>query len=161
MRFMTSYHNLSLLQHVTKMTVKVQESELGGSLGGRRGGGVDRVRADLTVTLTTEAIILDGVSARESLVRIPTPVAALGGAAAYYALDINPDVGRRLALMQTNRPLPTDRDPRDYQAMINKDPFHGRLPPIVDPGPPPPVIPPGIGQHIKMSGWTTCTAGSV
>jgi hypothetical protein len=161
MKFLTAYHNLSVLQHITKLTVKVADTELGGSRG-NRGGGIDYVRADLSVTLSSEAVILDGVHPRESLVRIPTPVAATGGAAAYYALDTNPDVGRRLALLQTNRALPSESNIRDYAVMAQKDPFHGRMPP-----PPPPPgdykapTPPGIGHYIKLNAWSTYPDGSV
>jgi hypothetical protein len=163
MKFLTSYQNLSVLQHITKMSVKVQDSEAGGSLAGRgRGNSADRERKDLTVTLSTEAVILDGVHPRESLVRIPTPVAAVGGAAAYYALDTNPDVGRRLALMETNRPLPTPTAVRDYTTMAYKDPFHGRMPdPPPERGPYIAPPPPGIGQQIRLNGWSTHADGSV
>jgi hypothetical protein len=159
MKFLTAYHNLSVLQHVTKLTVKLADTDLGGSR--RGGGGIDYIRADLSVTLSSEAVILDGVHPRESLVRIPTPVAATGGAAAYYALDTNPDVGRRLALLQTNRALPSETNLRDYSVMAQRDPFHGRMPPPPDRTVYVAPKPPGIGQYIKLNGWSTFPDGSV
>lgn len=164
-RFLTAYQRLGLLHHITKITVKGAEAEGGGGSiirGGRGGGGGGGDRNDLTVSLTSEAIILDGVDPRESIIPIPRPVQAIGGAAVYIALDANPDVGRRLVLNRPYQSLPSESNSRNYDQMTWKDPFHGSVPPpvITNTRPPDPPPLPGIEQHIRMSGWATNSDGS-
>jgi hypothetical protein len=160
MKFLTSYEQLGLLHHVAKFNVKVTDTDTGGSAA-RRGGQVDRVRKDLTVTLTSEAIILDGLEPRESIIKLPKGIEAVGGTAAYYALDTNPQVTRDLLLNRLPRSLPTESYPRTYLSMKLKDPFHGPMPSTPPPPGPyvAPVLPP-VDKFIRMSMWTTNSNGT-
>ncbi|HEY2786139.1 MAG TPA: hypothetical protein VGJ05_14325 [Fimbriiglobus sp.] len=159
MKFLTTYQQLGILQHVSKMTVKMSDIEASNGSTSRRGGGSND-RNNLTVTLTSEAAILDGIEPRESLVRIPRSVAAVGGVAVYQALDMNPDVGRKLALNRPAEDLMSPLNARNYDDVYWKDPFHGKVPPPPTILPPEKVVLPSVAKWIKMTGWTTNSDGS-
>ena len=117
------YYELNLLQQITRFNVKRADDP-----SARPAASTSSDRPDLTVTLTTEGIVLDGAEKRGIL--LPHPVgAALGGAA--YAV---PEPARGLKPIQLAQVLATPQ--RDYGLLLLKDIFHGPLPPP----PPAPTI---------------------
>jgi hypothetical protein len=129
--FLERYHKLGLLHQITRLTIKRPETQA--ATGSRRSNAAAD-RADLDVTLTTEAIILDGVEPRRTLRPVPYAPGALVGSAGYHHLTQTPDLGRTVPTPPPTSTLATMA--REYVAMLAKNPFHGPLPP-----PPPPPAP--------------------
>ncbi|OWK45670.1 hypothetical protein [Fimbriiglobus ruber] len=124
---LVGYYKLDLLQQITTFKVKRNEIAAVGTGAGNQRRGPIFDRADLEVTLVTEAIILDGAENRKSLVAVPLLTAVTGGGAGYAALTQTAGVTRGLAPQQIVRVL---ADPnRDYAVLVQKDPIHG--PPVV------------------------------
>lgn len=122
------YYRLNLLHQITAFSVK----RIDGNTGSRRRDSTVSDKADLDVTLTTEAIILDGAESRRSLLPIPVAMGAIGGGAGYRLLHMVPEPSRGMSPVQIARVLAsTDRD---YTALLTHDLFHG-------PPPPAPIIP--------------------
>jgi len=125
------YYQLNLLHQITAFSVKKIE---GGAVP-RRGDSTVSDKADLDVTFTTEAIILDGAESRRALLPIPVAMGAVGGGAGFRALHMVPEPARGLSPQQIARVLAsTDRD---YTMLLVQDPFHGPPPPLRRPDPPP------------------------
>jgi hypothetical protein len=116
--FLQAYYQLGVLHQITSIAIK-KEDDPGAKNAGKRN--------DLTVTLTTEAILVDGADMRRTLLPVPTAFAALGGGALYKGMTLIPEAGRGL---RTRVPVPV-LSPlgRDYTLMVQKDPFNGPLPP--------------------------------
>jgi hypothetical protein len=114
------YYQLNLLQQITKFHVKRVEE------GGARRGTTPASRADLSVTLVTEGIILDGAEKRRTLLPIPVAMGAAGGGAGYEALALVPQPARAMTPVQYAAVLATND--REYNAMLAQDVFHGPLP---------------------------------
>lgn len=115
--FLRGYYQLGLLHQITAVTIKKDEDP-GSKNAGRRN--------DLTVTLTTEAILVDGADARRTLLPVPTAFAAIGGAAMYRGMAATPEAGRGVhpqILVPVLSP-----SARDYSLLVQKDPFNGPLP---------------------------------
>jgi hypothetical protein len=123
--FLEGYYRLGLLHQITAFHVKKDDD---GNKNAAR-------RNDLTVTLTTEAIIIDGAEARKTLVQVPTAFAALGGGAAFRALSLSPEAARAVR-PQLLVPALSPRN-RDYSLIVKKDPFNGPIPDEVPPSPKP------------------------
>lgn len=117
--FLTGYYKLNLLHQITALNIKTDD-DTGGAA--RKAGG----RNDLTVTLTTEGIILDGAEPRQTLVTVPLGFAAVGGFAGHSAVSLTPEAGRGINPIQFVPVLATK--PRDYTWIVFKDIFHGPYP---------------------------------
>jgi hypothetical protein len=126
--FLTGYYQVDLLHQITSLTIKREE-------GAQAAGKKDR--KDLTLNMTTEAILLDGAEPRPNLVPIPSAFAAVGGWPGYDAIafNANPNPARLINPFRTTPLLAPSR--RDYSLIVLRDMFHGPLPP-----PPPP----GLGE---------------
>ncbi|QEL18803.1 hypothetical protein [Limnoglobus roseus] len=126
-KVLKGYYDLNLLQQITHLDVKRVEKE--GSSGGISRRGADR--ADLEVTLHTEAIILDGAENRRTLLPIPDAVAAVGGNLAYLAMQNMPEANRKqkIQLFPPVLAAGIEHNLRDYLVMEARDPYHGSLPP--------------------------------
>lgn len=83
------------------------------------------VRNDLTVTLTTEAIIVEGAQDRRTLLPVPTAFAAVGGGPLHAAMLLTPEATRSVRSTVTTQILATPA--RDYSVIVRKDPFSGPL----------------------------------
>ena len=160
-KVLKAYYDLNLLQQITTLDIKRVEKE--GSSGGfaRRGGD----RADLEVTLHTEAIILDGAENRRTLLPVPIGFAAAGGIGGYQAVLHLPEAGRGIKTQQFPSVLAAGA--REYLAMEARDVFHGPLPP---PAPPPAkpetpenvfkkAPPEDIAPYIRLNAITTSSTG--
>jgi hypothetical protein len=124
--FLEGYYKLGVLHQITAFNIKKDE-ESGAKNAGKRN--------DLTVTLTTEAIIIEGAEPRKTLLPVPTAFAAVGGGAIYKGLTLSPEAARGVQPEQTVPALsPVGRD---YRLMVQKDPFHGPLPIETPPTPKP------------------------
>jgi hypothetical protein len=116
--FLQAYYRLGLLQQITAITIK-KEEDPGAKNAGKRN--------DLTVTLTTEAILVDGAETRRTLLPVPTAFAAIGGGAIHKGMTLIPEAGRGV---RTQVPVSVlSPVGRDYTLMVLKDPFNGPLPP--------------------------------
>jgi hypothetical protein len=114
--FLEGYYQLRLMHQITSIHIK-KEDDAGSKNAGRRN--------NLTVTLTTEALLVEGAQSRHTLLPIPTAFAAIGGGAAYLAMTVTPDAARGVV-----PDVPEVLSPvhRDYSLMVLKDPFNGPLP---------------------------------
>lgn len=117
--FLERYYRLGLLHQITNISIKKDEET-----GAKKGP----VRNDLTVTFTTEAILVDGAENRRTLLPVPTAFAALGGGAALAAMTATPEGGRGVSPSVQVPVLATN--PRNYDLIVRKDPFSG---PVIDP----------------------------
>lgn len=116
--FLEQYYKLGLMQQITSISIKKDDDNAKKAL----------VRNDLTMTFTTEAIIVDGAQNRRTLLPVPTAFAALGGGALYGAMTATPEAGRGVSVPQATPTLAIPK--RDYSIIVRKDPFSG---PWVDP----------------------------
>jgi hypothetical protein len=114
--FLEGYYKLGLLHQITAINIK-KDDAAGSKNAGRRN--------DLTVTLTTEAILLDGAENRRTLLPVPTAFAAVGGGALFKGLTITPEAARGVV---PDAPPVLSPVGRDYSLMVQKDPFNGPLP---------------------------------
>ena len=120
------YYQLNLLQQITKFSVKKSDQAKDAT---PPRGSLVADRADLDVTLVTEAIVLDGAEARRSLLPVSAGYGAVGGGAGLATLEQSPGPARGLTPLQLVRTLAaTDRD---YSLLLVKDVFHGPPPPPV------------------------------
>jgi len=121
---LTRYYRLNLLQQITKFSVKKSDEARDTP---PSPGSLVADRADLDVTLVTEAIILDGAETRQSLLPVSAGFGVVGGGAGLAAVQNSPGPARGLTPMQLVRTLAaTDRD---YSLLLVKDVFHGPPPP--------------------------------
>jgi len=145
------YYRLNLLQQITKFSVK----KIDASTARPRSSNIAD-KADLDVTIVTEAIILDGAENRRSLVHIPFAVGAAGGGAIYQTIMNTPEPSRGLNPLQLVQIVSSGN--RDYTLMLVKDIFHGPPPPIKPPErvtPPPEEKKPekeDTSAYIRMTG---------
>ena len=81
--FLTYYYDVDLLHQITAIMIKRDENA----------GGTKKVtdRKDLTLTLTTEAIMLEGAETRRNLIPVPSAFAAVGGWRGFDSVAFNPD----------------------------------------------------------------------
>ena len=118
------YYRLNLLQQITKFSVKKSDEARDAP---PSAGSLVADRADLDVTLITEAIVLDGAETRQSLLPVSSGFAAVGGGAGLATVQNSPGPARGLTPLQLVRTLAaTDRD---YSLLLVKDVFHGPPPP--------------------------------
>lgn len=122
--FLVGYYRLNLLHQITAISIRRDDSQVGGSGNRNRPAGD---RKNLAVKLTTEAILLDGAEPRRTLLPVPNGFAAVGGLAGYNALALTPEAGRGLSPTQFAPVLSTRN--RDYTFLVVKDIFNGPLPP--------------------------------
>lgn len=114
--FLKAYYDLGLLHQITAMTIK-NETEPGAKVPRRN---------DLTVTITTEALLVDGAENRRTLLPVPAAVAAVGGGLLQRALAATPEAARGL---RSAGYAPPYNAARDHTFAVLKDPFCGPLPP--------------------------------
>lgn len=124
------YHQLNLLQHITKFNVSNKAAEAN-TRGVTAPTGRYADKPDLTVRFTTEAAILDGAEPRRSLLPVPVAMGAAGGGAGLQTVAQSPAPARNLTPYQFVPVLATHA--RDYTGLLAQDVFHG------PPPPPPPV----------------------
>lgn len=123
-QFLEDYYKLGLLHQITAIHIKKEDDN--------NAKNANR-RDDLTVTLTTEAIIVDGADTRKTLLPVPTAYAAIAGGAIYKSLTLSREVARGVAPQAI---VPVLAKPeRDYSLIVLKDPFCGPLPPPPPPSP--------------------------
>ena len=125
--FLQNYYRLNLLQQITVISIKRDDENQPGS---KAKASPDR--KDLNVKITTEAIIIDGAENRRTLLPVSNAFAAVGGWPGYDLIALSPEMGRGLTPLQFTPILATKK--RDYTFIVQKDMFHGPLPP-----------PPGLG----------------
>jgi len=153
--FLESYYQMNLSHQITGLTIKRPEET--------RSAASDR--KDLKVTITTEAVIMDGADNRKTLLAVPTSFAAAGGSLGFQALRLTPEVGRGLLRVKDASVLAPSE--REYAVLFARDFFHGPLPPPPPPpkpvetprSPPPPPPPPpppkeDISPYIRLVGLT-------
>lgn len=162
-KVLKAYYELNLLQQITHLDIKRVEKEGNGGIA-RRGND----RADLEVTIHTEAIILDGAEDRRTLLPVPDAVAAAAGQAAFRAVQAMPEFSKNNKSVQFPSVLATDenKQSREYLVMEARDVFHGPLPPTPPAPKGPDVRPPqpvkeleDISPYIKLNGITTSATG--
>lgn len=153
--FLERYYELGLLQQITRFHVKRSEVENSTSAA-RRATAADR--ADLDVTLVTEAIILDGADARRTLRPVPLAKGAVLGAAGFVHLTRTPELARGLAV--PDGPQVLAESDREYLAVLSKDPFHGPLPVVRTDLAARPAPKDDVSSFIKLTGITRSSDGS-
>lgn len=123
--FLTNYYDVDLLHQITAIMIKRDENA----------GGAKKVadRKDLTLTLTTEAIMLEGAETRRNLIPVPSAFAAVGGWRGFNAIAFNPDPkpARLINPFRTTPLLATPK--RDYSLIVRRDMFHGWFPDLPAP----------------------------
>jgi hypothetical protein len=117
--FLQRYHQFGLLHQITAITIKKEDDP---NLKGRR--------EDLTVDLTTEAIIVEGADNRKTLLPVPAGFAAIGGGGLFLGVTLNPEAARGVSPQLQTPVLAVPH--RDYDLIVRKDPFNGPLPVIPD-----------------------------
>ncbi|VTR91836.1 unnamed protein product [Gemmata massiliana] len=117
--FLKGYYDLGLLHQITHFSIKKEDE----------GAKNATKRNDLTVDLTTEAIIMDGAENRRTLLRIPNSYGAAGGGGLYAGMTTQKEYGRGVTPQVPKSVLAAGRD---YSLIVLKDPFNGPL------APPPP-----------------------
>ncbi len=129
MAFLKKYYDLNLLHQITTFTLKRDNAY---EIGDDKRQAKDR--ADLTVTIVTEALVLDGAPSRKTLLSAPVSAGSVFGSAGLFSMENStPDIGRGIAPYQISEILANPA--REYAYVIGKDAVHGKLPP-----PPPPVV---------------------
>jgi hypothetical protein len=124
-RFLRKYYQFGLLHQITDLEVKREEDHT-------KKGDKGEFRDDLTVTFTTEAIIVDGGENRKTLLPVPPALAAAAGGALQVGAAAAAETGRGFTARASTPTLTTLN--RDYDLIVRKDPFHG---PLIDTPPPP------------------------
>jgi hypothetical protein len=129
--FLRRYYQLNLLQQISKLTVKKTDDKTPEP----ERGAPTSDRADLDVTILTEAIQLDGAEPRKSLLAIPVAYGLVGGGSGWQTLAQTPKPARGINPLTLVEVLATAD--RNYDLMLVKDIYHGMPPP---PEPPEPVV---------------------
>lgn len=131
--FLTRYYKVPLLHQIVKCSIK--HATTGG--GGAALKLHEDERNDLTVSLVSEVVLLDGAPERKTLFAVPDEFGAALGGVGLNALRENTEKARNLT------PTPTAdagyfalaEMKREYDLIAARDPFHGPLPEY-----PPPVV---------------------
>ncbi len=119
--FLYAYYQLDLLHQISGLKIEKNEREPS--------------RNGLKVTLTTDAIAVDGVPPRTSLFPVTPVVAAVAGGPALHLVQNNPEQARLLRWVRAE-PVLSPRK-RDYTYIVLRDLFYGILPPYSPPKPTP------------------------
>jgi hypothetical protein len=114
--FLLRYYQFGVLHQITSFAIK-KDDDAGARNAGKRN--------DLTVTFTTEAIIVEGVENRKTLLPVPTAFGAIGGGPLFLAMATNPEAARGVVLPPMAPALSPLR--RDYDWLVRKDPFNGPI----------------------------------
>ncbi|MCS7020920.1 MAG: type II secretion system protein M [Gemmataceae bacterium] len=113
--FLYAYYQLDLLHQISSLRIERNER--------------DPSRNGLKVTITSDAIAVDGVKSRTSLFPVTNVVAAVAGNLGLQLLQKNPEQTR---LLQWTRAEPVLAfPPRDYRYIVQNDIFYGVLPPYM------------------------------
>ncbi|HEY2910985.1 MAG TPA: hypothetical protein VGI99_12105 [Gemmataceae bacterium] len=119
--FLYGYYQLDLLHQITQ--IDIQNETRASTVRGRP---VSADRKNLKVKIHSEVIILDGATARRSLLAIPTAFAAAEGGLLQTAMNLTPEAGRNITPILYAPVLATRG--RDYSLLVQNDIFHGPLP---------------------------------
>jgi len=111
--FLYGYYQLDLLHQIT--TIRIA-----------REGKLTDGRSGLKVSITSEAIALDGVPPRANLITAPMPVAAVAGIPGLQAVSARPSMVEQLI---HSGALATQA--RDYAYIVRNDLYYGPMPPFV------------------------------
>ncbi len=114
--FLYDYYQLDLLHQITELRIT-------------RENRTTEPRNGLSVHITTEAIILDGVEPRVALFPVTAAVAAVAGYPGLQAVVAKPELIRRMTSTTASPVLATRT--RDYSWLAQRDMFYGQLPPPV------------------------------
>ena len=118
--FLQGYYRLNLLHQITSFSI--QKSKEGSGVKSRQGDSEGR---DLSVSLTSEAIIVDGAEDRNTLLSVPRAFPATLGGAGMLSLGLNAEAGRAVSPIQFTPVLSTRN--RNYTLLAVKDMFHGPM----------------------------------
>jgi hypothetical protein len=113
--FLYGYYQLDLLHQITDLRISRENKPAD-----PRGG--------LKVSITSEAIVLDGAEPRSTLFPVTTAVAAVAGIPGLQAVVARPEMVRKLTPVP-NTPVLASRPPRDYSLIALRDVFYGPIPP--------------------------------
>jgi hypothetical protein len=113
--FLYGYYQLDLLHQITD--IKISREDRGGV-----------VRNGLKVLITSEAIAIDGVEPRTTLVPVASAAAAVAGYLGVQAVVFKPELLHRV----TKSPLLATKT-RDYSFIAMRDMFYGPVPAYVPP----------------------------
>jgi hypothetical protein len=155
--FLKRYYDLNLLHQITFFEIK-------------REGSVDlgqdkrhwEQRDDLTVTIVTEGMMLNGAPARNTLLPVSPSYGAVVGGYAWYGMGQSTRIGQQLGA----HPFEQVTSKRNFYDLAARDPFHGSLydppPPkieaIAEPPPPPPK--PDYSEFIQYTMGIKTTEGN-
>ena len=158
MTFLKKYYDLNLLHQITTFTLKRDNAY---EIGDDKRQSKDR--ADLTVMIVTEALVLDGAPSRKTLLSAPVSAGSVFGAAGLFSMEnTTPDIGRGIAPYQISEILANPA--REYAYVIGKDAVHGKLPPPVavkEKDPPKVELPgPDISPYIRLVTLVKSSDGS-
>lgn len=117
--FLYGYYQVDLLHQITDISITRENRSTEG-----RGG--------LKVSITSEAIALNGVEPRSSLIPVTSSIAAVAGTAALQAIASRPDMVHKL--LRSNSLATRDRD---YSFIAWGDMFYGMVPTYTPPKPVP------------------------
>ena len=164
--FLRAYHALPILHHISSMRITKKDEPGSAATRRTRDRSDPEQWKDLEVLITTEALILDGVEDRKSLVSLPKQLSAVAGSTMYSGLMASSEFGLKLALAYAGAksPLaePSASTSRDYAMLVGKDIFHGPIPKEEIVYVPPVVITPkeDISRFIKLNEITGRSDGS-
>lgn len=151
-----AYYKLNLLQQITSFTMKrIDDKE-----GPAKPGSLVADKADLEMTIITEAITMDGAETRRSLLPVPIAFGLIGGGAGEQMMAQSPEPARGLTPLQLTQVLAEGN--RDYALLLVKDLFHGPPPPPLPPKAPDPIPPPkeDTSEFIRITAFGRNSDGS-
>jgi hypothetical protein len=117
--FLYGYYQVDLLHQITDITITRENK-------------ASETRGGLKVTITSEAIALDGVEPRSSLIPMTSSIAAVAGELGLQAIAARPELVHRLS-----RSTALASRTRDYSFIALGDMFYGVVPTYVPPKPVP------------------------
>jgi hypothetical protein len=117
--FLYGYYQVDLLHQITDISIT-------------RENRANEARGGLKVSITSEAIALNGVEPRTSLIPVTSSIAAVAGAPALQAIAARPEMVHRL--LRSNALASRDRD---YSYIAWGDIFYGVVPTYIPPKPVP------------------------
>lgn len=160
--FVERYHKVPLMQQLVSCNVK-HSSAGTGSLKQK----ADE-RADLNVTLISEAVLMDGAPDRKTLFAVPDVFGAALGVPALHGLRQDTEKVRYLTPTPDVAYYPLADPKRNYELIAARDAFHGPLPPPPSepsgpgekPPPPPPPPPYDSSPYTYLNSLVQTTQGS-
>ena len=140
--FLERYYRVPLMHQIVKCTIKHSVSSSAPPFKSPTGDD----RNDLSVSLVTEVVMLDGAPERNTLFAVPDAFGAALGGVGLNALRNDTEKARYLTPTPNPATYPLAAAKRDYELLAARDPFHGPLPEYepwkAPPTPPPTPAPP-------------------